>query len=229
METARKSAIVAGVALIVMALAAGFSFGFVHNSLVIPGNPAATVNNLKASEALFQMEVLGWIIILLCDIAVAIALYYFFKNENHKLSMYTASARLFYSAILGVAISCLVLVIIRLNNSEVDSKKIISQLESFRAYWSFGLIIFGIHLFLLGLLVIQSNFIHNFWGILLIFAGISYSLIHSSYFLFSEFESQIKTVETILSAPMAFAEIGFGIWLIARGGKPKIIFKTIGS
>ncbi len=203
-----------------------FSFGYVHNSLVIQNNPEDTFNNLKESGTLFQMEVIGWLIILLCDIAVAIALYFFFRNENRKLSMYTATARLVYSAILAVAIFYLVSVLNVLNSLGNAVSQVDSNLELFKNAWSFGLIIFGVHLFLLGILAINSKYIHSLWGILLIIAGISYSLIHGSNFLFPDFESRIKTVETILSLPMAVAEIGFAIWLIVRGGKPKTIFKS---
>ena len=118
MKTNRKPAIIAGTALIIMAVAAAFSFGFVHSSLIIPANPEATVKNLKSSETLFMLEILGWILILLCDIIVAVALYVFFKNENRKLAFYTAAARLIYSAILGVAIFFLLRILFLPNDSE---------------------------------------------------------------------------------------------------------------
>ena len=225
MNTNRKSALIAGVALVLMAVAAAFSFGYIHNSLVIPTDPNATINNILSLVSLFKAEVFGWIIILICYVVVSFALYYFFKNENRKLSFYTAAVRLVYSAILGVAIFYLIR-ILNLQGTENTDNRILSHLESFTSFWSFGLIIFGIHLILLGFLTIQSKLMHKFWGFLLIFAGISYSVIHLSNHLFPELESQIKTAEMILSAPMALGEIGFAFWLIIRGGKPKIVFRN---
>lgn len=227
MKTERKSALIAGVALIVMAVAAAFSFGFVHNTLVVPGDSETTFNNLSASKSLFSLEVLGWIIILICDVAVSLALYSFFKSVSRKLSFNAAAVRLVYSAILGVAIFYLVQVLNSLPGTEDLTNEVMSNLNTFKTVWSVGLIIFGIHLFLLGLLAIKSRFIHNIWGILLVFAGISYSVLQAFYFIFPDFESHIKMAENILSLPMAFAEIGFAIWLIIRGGKPKIIYKAI--
>ncbi len=211
-----------------MAVAAGFAFGYAHNLLVIPENPEATLSNLQSSKILFATEIIGWALILLCDIVVSLALYFFFKNENRKLSLYTAAARLLYSAILGVAILYLIHILNLPDDSTNFTSEVMSKLGSFKTTWSFGLIIFGIHLFLLGLLVIKSKFIHNVWGILLIFAGISYSFIHASNFLFPDFESRIKMVETILSLPIAVAEIGFAIWLIIRGGKPNTLCQKSG-
>lgn len=227
MNTQRKSALIAGIALLLMAVAAGFAFGYAHNLLVIPENPEATLSNLQSSKILFVTEIIGWVLILLCDIVVSFALYFFFKYENQKLASYTAAARLIYSAILGVAIFYLAQILSLLSRTNNAANEVMSNLESFKTYWSFGLIIFGIHLSLLGTLTFKSKFIHNSWGVLLIFAGISYSLIHSSYFLIPEFGSYIKTAENILSIPMAVAEIGFAFWLIIRGGKPRIVFRNI--
>jgi hypothetical protein len=226
MKSNRKSALIAGIYLIIMAVAAGFTFGYAHNSLVIPENPEATLSNLQSSKTLFVAEIFGWSLILLCDIVVSFALYFFFKNENQKLASYAAVARLIYSAILGVAIFYLAQILSLFSRTNNTANEVMANLESFKTYWSFGLIIFGIHLSLLGTLALKSKLIRNFWGVLLIFAGISYSLIHSFYFLFPDLESNIKTAETILSLPMAFSEISFAFWLIIRGGKPKILYQN---
>lgn len=234
MKTNRKFALIAGIALIFMAVAAAFSYGYVHNTLVIPGNPETTVSNLKSNRLLFMIEVLGWHFILLCDAVVAWALYNFFKNENRKLSLLTAGLRVVYTAILGVAIFHFIYILKILNGtftiaSESVNQKVMFHLKSFETIWSFGLIIFGFHLLLLGFLVLKSKTIHNIWGITLLFAALSYILIHSSKLLLPEFESQVKTIEMMLSLPMAFGEIGFAVWLIIRGGKPKTVYRYITS
>ena len=88
--------------------------------------------------------------------------------------------------------------------------------------WSFGLIIFGFHLLLLGFLALKSWNIHRFWGIMLIVAAVSYVGIHCAKILLPEFENPVKTAEMILSLPMTFGEVGFAVWLIIRGGKANI-------
>lgn len=61
-----------GISLIVMAVAAALSYGYIHGSLVIGGDNAATVSNLQASSLLFRAEILGWVLIIACDIIAAI-------------------------------------------------------------------------------------------------------------------------------------------------------------
>ncbi len=220
MNTQRKSALIAGTVLIIMSFLAAFSYGYAHNTLVITGTPEATFDNLQSNTTLYKTEIIGWFFILVSDVIVALALYAFFKPENPRLSLSAAIARIVYSAILGIAIYYLIQI-----NKTPNAYNVLSFLASFENAWSFGLIIFGIHLFLLGILVSRSGFIHNLWGILLIFAAASYIAIHSSKLLFPEFESQLKTVEKILGMPMAVAEIGFAFWLIIRGGRSKSIVK----
>jgi hypothetical protein len=85
--TPGQAAITAGIALIVMTAAAGFSAGVVHGSLIIAGNPAETVRNLIESHMLFRAGIFGWLVILLTDVIVAWALYLYFEPVNRGLSL----------------------------------------------------------------------------------------------------------------------------------------------
>jgi len=46
----QKSALIGGIALVTMALAAFFSYGFVHESLVLHGDASTTFTNLQSSN-----------------------------------------------------------------------------------------------------------------------------------------------------------------------------------
>ncbi|GET32560.1 DUF4386 domain-containing protein [Prolixibacter bellariivorans] len=224
MVTKRNFARIAGIAILMMAAVAAFTYGYIHNSLVVPNHPETTISNLKASTWLFRTEIVGWHFILLCDVVVAWALYKFFKDENQQLSQITAVLRLVYAAVLGGAVFKLISVLGIINGKagivpELADQQMLSFLKSFESTWSFGLIIFGFHLLLLGFLALQSKAIHFSWGVLLVIAALSYITIHTLKIGFPEFDSQIKTAEMILSLPMALGEVGFAVWLIIRGGK----------
>ena len=142
-----------------------------------------------------------------------------------------AWVRVIYSGILGLAIINLIQILQILNRvtgsvSIAKTWQIMNHFFAFENTWSLSLILFGVHLLLLGVLVFQSKRIHLLWGILLIIAAISYIGIHSAKQLFPEFDGLIKTAETILMLPMTLGEIGFAFWLVIRGGKPKIIYSN---
>lgn len=51
-EHKRKSALITGIALMIMMFADFFSYGFVHASLLVPGDAAATLRNIMLSGSL---------------------------------------------------------------------------------------------------------------------------------------------------------------------------------
>lgn len=231
MNTNRKASLAAGVSILIMALAAAISFGYAHNTLVVSGDTFNTVSNLQNNFALLIVEIFGWLIILLCDILVSIALFVYLKNVNTPLAGIMATFRIIYSAVLAFAISNLVKIGNILNNTSSDISetiqiKVMNFLVAFEKSWSIGLIIFGVHLLLLGFLILKSYNIHKFWGLILIFAGISYFAIYTAKNFIPGAENLINIAEAILMAPMTFGEVGFAIWLIAKGKNPRIIYSN---
>lgn len=224
MITKRNAALIGGITLLIMSVTAFFAFGYAHTTLVVPDNPEGTLINISSREMLFRTEILGWLVIFLCDVIVAWALYVFLKDISNSLSLLMAWLRLSYVALLGVAIFNFIPILSILETNPADTRfmsarQVMSHLHSFEGMWSLGLIVFGFHLLLLGYLALISGYIHRLFGILLVIAAVSYLFVHVSRLLFVEFGDQIQTIETILSAPMAIGEIAFAIWLVVKGGK----------
>lgn len=219
----RKSALIAGTSLFIMALTAFFSYGFVHGSLVVQENPSATFQNIISSSMLFKAEILGWIIILITDIVVAWAIYNFLKPINKNLSLLGAWLRLTYVAILGIAILNLIYVLLLSKNRDyfpIDYLKGYMKLylEAFESIWSIGLIIFGGHLMIVGYLAFKSDRIPKVISTLLLLASIGYIVINVMNTLIPQDDSVILILKIIFNVPMIVGELGFGIWLIVRGG-----------
>ncbi|WP_312114315.1 DUF4386 domain-containing protein [Brevibacillus reuszeri] len=223
----RKSAVIAGTSIIIMALAAFFSYGFVHESLVVTGDASTTYTNITTSISLFKGEIFGWLIILISDIIVAWALYIFLKPINKNLSLLAAWLRLIYSTILGIAILSLIVVLLLATDSTGLSVIKIEQVQSFmllflqafEAIWSIGLIVFGAHLLMIGYVALQSSSIPKAISILLLLASIGYIIIHLSKTFFTQYDSLIAILNLVFMLPMVAGELGFGIWLLVKGGK----------
>lgn len=169
------------------------------------------------SKGLFQAEIVGWCLILFLDVTVAWALYHFFKSVNKSISALTAWLRIIYSIILGMAIGQLMKICNLLEEtSEATAQVVMDHFQSFENIWTLGLIVFGFHLIGLGFLALKSRL--RFWGILLIIAGLSYSLV-CILKQFQSLESLATNLEMILSIPMAVGELGFAVWLLICGRK----------
>lgn len=223
----RKSALAAGTSLIIMALVAFFSYGYVHGSLVVQGDTSATFNNIMSSNMLFKAEIFGWVIILITDIVVAWAFYIFLEPINKSLSLLGAWLRLTYSAILGIAIMNLIFVLLLSKGTDYLSVFKIDQLqalmmlffEAFESIWSIGLIIFGGHLMIVGYIALKSDSIPKVIGILLLLASIGYIVIHLCKTFLPQYDRVISILNIVFMVPMIAGELGFGIWLLLRGGK----------
>ncbi|PEB41877.1 DUF4386 domain-containing protein [Bacillus pseudomycoides] len=223
----RKSALIAGTSLIIMALAAFFSYGFVHEGLVVQGDASATFNNIKSSNMLFKAEIFGWVIILITDIVAAWAFYIFLKPINKSLSLLGAWLRLIYATILGISILNLIFVLLLSKSTDYLSLFKIDQLqahmmlflEAFESIWSIGLIIFGGHLMIVGYLAFKSDRIPKVISILLLLASIGYIVINLFNTVLSQYDAVISILKMVFNVPMIAGELGLGIWMLFRGGK----------
>ncbi|WP_342418043.1 DUF4386 domain-containing protein [Paenibacillus sp. FSL R10-2782] len=226
----RKIALTAGTSLVIMTLAAFFSYGFVHESLVVQGDAGATFHNIMSQHMLFKAEILGWVIILICDIVVAWAFYIFLKPIHSNLSLLSAWLRLVYTTILGIAILNLILVSVLSSSTDYSllfetnqlQAQVMLYLEAFDPIWSIGLIIFGGHLLIVGYLAFQSNNIPKVISILVLIASIGYIVIHLSNTILPHYDEILTMLKLIFTVPMVAGELGFGLWLLFRGGKAPI-------
>lgn len=216
----KKSALVAGMALALMAVTAGFSYGYVYNGLVVD-DPMQTFINIQNQAGRFIAGIIGWVVIFVCDLIVAYSLYVFMKGVNKRLATITGVLRAIYTLVLGFAIGKLVNVmcVVQEGATIQNASDVHGLLGSFEGLWSAGLIIFGLHLVGLGYLAIRSVHIPMVWGILLLFAGVCYIYVHGAKLCIPGVAYIVDDVEQVLSAPMALAEIGFAIWLMIKGRK----------
>lgn len=196
------------------------------------GDASATFINIVSSNNLFKGEILGWIIIMIADILVAWAFYVFLEPVNKNLSLLGAWLRLTYSAILAISILTLIFVLLLTGNTNGFSTLTIEQtqafmmlfLDAFQFIWSMGLIVFGGHLLIVGYVALKSDVIPKVISILLLLASIGYIIIHLSKMFLPQYEAVITTLNFIFTIPMIVGELGFGIWLLLRGGKiPKSV------
>lgn len=74
-STLTSSAIIAGLSLLMMSIAACFSYGYVHSSFVVHGDALSTLKNIQSSGSLFELAILGWLLIILTDLLVLWAFY----------------------------------------------------------------------------------------------------------------------------------------------------------
>ena len=216
----RTAALIAGIGLLIMAIAAPFAELYAYPRLMISGNAAEIAQNISANKSLFTTAIVGYLIAFLCDLVVAWALYLLLKPVNENLSLLTAWFRLVYTVIALVALLNLVTVLRLVNPSDILAvvqpdlvqAQILFALDAFRSHWYFGLLFFGLHLGLLGYLVFRSDYIPRILGILLVFAGVGYLLTNLKPFLFPGLNLDFAEYTF-------YGELIFMLWLLLRSSR----------
>jgi hypothetical protein len=224
-RTQRQSSVVAGVAIIIMTIAAVLANDVTIRSLIAENNAAETLKNFLASKRIVNIGVLSWLVILISDVFAAWGLYIFFRPVSKNISLIAAWFRLTYVAMLAVSILNLIyvqLIIHQLDTPSVDlagqiGKSLMFYLSAFDAMWSAGLFVFGIHILLVGYLALKSEYVPKILGILLIIAfGGGYTIPKISNLLFPEYKDVMRIVEAIFFIPM-LGEVALGVWLLIIG------------
>jgi len=216
--TLRQAALTAGVASLLM-LAAPYG-EFVYGQLVVPMKIQETAHNIMANRGLFVAGIFAYFITFICDVVVAWALYILLAPVNRSLSLLAAWFRLVYTVIAFVGLFNLATVFRMLTTSEalvvVGSDQLLAQaqllLSSSRHQWGMGLVIFGIHLWLLGHLVYRSGYIPRILGILLEIAGLGYVIYYLSPYLYPD--AKLGFISVVFTG---FGELIFTLWLLLRG------------
>jgi hypothetical protein len=218
--TLRQAALIAGFAYLLMpATIAEFKF---MPKLEIPGHIDQTIQNISAHSGQFAIAILCYFVTFLEDIIIAWALYFLLKPVNKSLSLLTAWFRLIYTATALVGWLNLVTVYRLLTTPDYVTlfgagplqAQVQLLLRSFRYDWSISLVIFGIHLILLGYLIVRSRYIHWIIGVILIIDGFGWVIDSLHPYLFPNTHLGFLFVTF-------FGELIFMLWLLIMGWRIK--------
>jgi Domain of unknown function (DUF4386) len=218
----RTYARIVGVLYLLIFFLGPFAFFMGRTSVVVPGDPAATVANLMAAETTFRLGMAAETVIVLIEILVSAILYALFRPVNRPVSLAAAFARFGQSLLQAVNLFTAVPALLVLAGAgymtvfEPDQLNAIVQL--FAETNAFMILIwgliFGFHLLLLGYLVYKSGFLPRVIGILLVIAGAGYLAQSYGHILAPQFDGILSTVVIVLSIP---GELALTIWLLWKG------------
>ena len=212
----RKTALLSGWALIIMAILAGFSIGYALPEFKQPETLGSLKDLIDTRQILYVSMLFGLLMIVLLDLLVSYTLYKYFEETSKKYALIAAAARILYTLIFGVAIYFLIL---NAANEDLSNPQINQNFRLFEAIWNGGLVIFGVHLSLIGYLMMLENTIPRLLVFFALFAGLCYVVVHSLKLVSANLPF-LSHLELGLAFPMALGELTFAVWLIAKGGKP---------
>lgn len=185
---------------------------------LVATDPSLTLANMATHPHLFSAVVLSYLFSALGDVVIAWSLYILLTPVNRALALLGSLLQLTYAAVWLAAISNLGL-LYRLVSIPGYSRQISSAalplqavelLGAFRSGWGLGLVLFGLHLVVIGWLIARSTYLPRWLGWLLFADGWAWVANNLSVYLYPK-------------APLGFlnvffaAELIFMIWLLGWG------------
>jgi len=223
MHPTDKAARVAGGLYLLMAAPAPFSLIYLPGKLIIPGDAAATANNILASQMLFRLGIVGELIAAVLFLLLVMALYRLLSevNKNHARVMVSlvlvSVAITFVNVLNNIAALTLFRGADYLSVFDKPQRDALAML--FLRLHSQGNfvneIFWGLWLLPFGLLVMKSGFLPRILGVLLIVNCLGYVAASLTSLLLPAYGNAVFRA----SMPALLGELWMILWLLIRGAK----------
>lgn len=218
MNAIQKTARLAGVLYLAIAIISAFGLIYVPSLLIVPGDAATTAHNILTSESLFRLGFMSNLMTFTINVFVAVLLYQLLKPVNK-----TMAALMVILILVGLGIGMLnelnqVVALLLLRSGESLTTFTTAQLQAlaglfldiYQHGFSIAHIFWGLWLFPLGYLIFKSGFLPKVIGILLLIAGVGYLVDFTLFFLFPAITVKVSEFTFV-------GEVVLLLWLLIKG------------
>lgn len=212
-----------GLLYLVVIICAGFSQGYVRASVIVPGDAAQTALNILEQSSLFRLGLAADLIAFTVDAIIAVLFYLLLKRVNKPLAMVAAALRL----LAHPAIASINLLNHYMAQRVLEAREWVlgyspEQLydlsllfmDAHRAGYLIAGGLFGLHCFLLGVLIYKSGFLPKAFGLLMSIAGATYLMETFGVFLFPGNEAWLAL---LVGCSAAIGEVSLTFYLLIKG------------
>ncbi len=212
------AALMAGLGLLAMTVAAPFALLVALPEILVPGDAAQTASNLTQHRGLFLACIFAWLLNYSADVVVGWALFYFLAPAGRAVSLLAFAFSLVYTAVAlsGVFnhVEALRLLDVPENAVALGTDYLHAQvymlLNAYQYDWGFALIVFGVVLLLRAFLVVRAAHVPSIFGVLLAVAGFGYIATELGRYVAPDVNLDFLIVTGV-------AEPIFMIWLLVKG------------
>lgn len=205
----RTYARLAGWLYVVIFVVAPFSVVYVRATLIKPGDAAATADAVSGSEWLLRLASVGELVLVLCDVLLAVLFYVLLRSVSQPLAMLAAALRLTHAIICAVNMVTNLIALELLDGGDADLALLFLKAHDY--LFATGLVFFGLHLLVLGYLMLRTVTFPRAIGILLMVASVCYVANSLATLMSVEYSGP---VEALVLLPPAVAELWLCGWLI---------------
>lgn len=193
----------------------------VRNSLLVPGDAAASVANLVAHPTSWRLGIMSDLLMHIFDIPLMVILYLLFKPINKNLAVLGLAFNIIQTAVLATNKLFLIVPLLMLGDSgylaafsaEQINSQIMLLVNLHNHGFALGLIFFGMACLVYGHLIFNSGYFPKVIGILICVAGISYLITSITLIVFPTYAA----LASALFLLCLIGEFSFCLWLLFKG------------
>lgn len=210
----------AGIAYVIVILLGIFSVSFIDVSIIVPGNPVETVNNIVANEWRYRISIASEVLMYALVIFLAAALYIVLKTVDSNLALLALLFRV-GEAIIGGGATLLggllpLLLVNRATALDAEQLQVLVGLflDVRNAGLDIVLVFVGVGGTLFCYLFFRSGYVPRIlaaWGI---FTYLSMLILAFTSMLVPDLP---ETIKMSLYVPGGLFELIFGFWLLFKG------------
>jgi len=221
-----------GVLYLLVIVFGGFAEGFVTDKLIVPGNVAASAQNILASPGLWSLGVAANLLVVVFAIPQLWIEYLFLSKVNKSLMQLSLLLGVVSLAVEAVSKVFLLLILPMLKSPDyltafdAHQMQVLANLalKSHNAAFNIALIFFGLACLVNGYLIFKSGYLPKFIGLLLQLAGVCY-LVACFAALFAPAFSNLLTPFILI--PPLIGESALCLCLLVKGVRlENAVFKT---
>ncbi len=221
MISIQRSARIAGVLYLLIAVLSGFVHFYVRDKLVVSGDATTTATNIMASAGLFRVSMAAELVILLSEVVLLVLLYVLLKPVSNTLSLVAAVSRLAMTTIHGINVLNHVIVLLLVSGAGYVTVFAPNQLHALvtlfldakRYGFSIGVAFLALHAAILSYLIFKSGYFPKVLGVLFMIATLGYLIDSFAHVLVADH----VTSAVYFVVPIVIAEIAFPLWLLVKG------------
>ncbi len=221
----KKNARIAGILYLAVVITGMFSLLYVPGKLIVPGDAAATYQNIVTSETLFRLSIVSGLACYTFFLFLPVFLYRLLKPVNKNIARIMVLL-----AVVSVPVSFInmqdkfaVLTLIKETGhfQNLSAEQLHWQVSFYLDQYNNGIrivsIFWGLWLFPFGYLVFKSGILPKILGIFLMFGCFSYLVNFLGNMLIPTYHEM--GLDSYISLPSALGEIGTCLWLLVMGAK----------
>lgn len=217
---------IAGLLYLVIAVFGAFAIGYVPSVIIEAGDAATTAKNLLNNMGLFQMGIFGDVVVLLTEVVLTTILYVMFKPVSNTLSLIAAWSRMAMVLVMAVNLLINIIPVVLLSGAEYLGAFEPAELQAaammfFEAHmlgiyvWQ---LFFGMHLVVLGYMIIKSDLFPRILGWMMLIGSFGYS-IQGLVKVMNVDNAVLSYVIIGLLTLVTIGELAFAFWLLIKGIK----------